>query len=156
MGKCREVIAERSLWTLGRELFARLLLNIRIGCQFYMRKCSGPSTWAWGKISGFMASISWRFRRPNFLDWWRNEMSVNKLIKQENEFWNKVIHVEKIVAEQLKRGLKWLHFWFLSLIYAPLGICENLEGGINFSMKNQPKIVILNSIKRARRAKANN
>jgi hypothetical protein len=30
-------------------------------------------------------------------------MSVNKLIKQENEFWNKVIHVEKIVAEQLKR-----------------------------------------------------
>jgi|GEM_PF-2614019 hypothetical protein len=62
----------------------------------------------------------------------------------------------KIVAEQLKRGLKLLHFLFLSLIYDPLGICENLEGGINFSMKNQPKIVILNSIKRERRAKANN
>jgi len=37
------------------------------------------------------------------------------------------------------------------LIYAPLGICENLEGGINFSMKNQPKIVILNRMERARR-----
>jgi hypothetical protein len=58
---------------------------------------------------------------------------------------------EEIVAEQLKRGFKLLHFLFLSLIYAPLGICENLEGGINFSMKNQPKIVILNRIERARR-----
>jgi len=37
------------------------------------------------------------------------------------------------------------------LIYALLGICENLEGGINFSLKNQPKIVILNRIERARR-----
>ena len=54
-----------------------------------------------------------------------------------------------MIAEQLKRGLKMLHFLFLSLIYAPLGIFENLEGGINFSMKNQPKIAAINSIKRA-------
>jgi hypothetical protein len=53
---------------------------------------------------------------------------------------------QRNVAELQKWGLKWLHIFISHLIFAPLGICENLEGGINFSMKNQPKIVILNSI----------
>lgn len=43
------------------------------------------------------------YNSPDFLDWWRNETNVNKVIKRELKSWNKFVHIEIVKIAELRR-----------------------------------------------------